>query len=110
MRAQTPLSELFFPDALKPSLDPEHEGDSNAEIMAAEALSETLHQPSFPNVSVYNPGERLAREKKEESEGKLAGSFGVLGIWTGEDERFAYVSPAGSLPPSFRYRLCKGVL
>jgi protein AFG1 len=65
--------------------------DTNESIMAAEALSETLHQASYPNISVYNPGERLAREKKEREEGKRAGAFGVLGIWTGEDERFAYV-------------------
>jgi protein AFG1 len=60
--------------------------------MAAEALSETLHAAAHPNVSVYNPGERAAREKREAKESKTAGSFGVLGIWTGEDERFAYVS------------------
>ena len=60
--------------------------------MAAEALSETLHAPVLPNVSVYNPGERAARERRDETEGKSASSFGVLGIWTGEDERFAYVS------------------
>jgi hypothetical protein len=60
--------------------------------MAAEALSETLHAAAHPNVSLYNPGERAAREKRDEREGKSASAFGVLGIWTGEDERFAYVS------------------
>ena len=77
---------MFFPDALAPS-----DSQDNASIMAAEALSESLQAPSHPNVSVYNPGERAAREKREESGGKAASAFGVLGIWTGEDERFAYV-------------------
>jgi protein AFG1 len=90
LRAQSPLSDLFFPDAI-PSSTSSAEADSNESIMAAEALSESLHQPSHPNISVYNPGERLIRERKEEVEGKRAGAFSVLGIWTGEDERFAYV-------------------
>lgn len=60
---------------------------TNERIMAAEALSETLHEPALPNVSVYNPMTRVQREK----EASRGGAFGVLGIWTGEDERFAYV-------------------
>jgi len=51
-----------------------------------------LQAPSRPNVSLYNPGERVEREKREEVAGKVVSAFAVLGIWTGEDERFAYVS------------------
>lgn len=100
--SESPLDALFFPDAIalpesekeckgKPAAEFFDHGDSNESIMAAEALSETLHAAAHPNVSLYNPGERAAREKREAKEASTAGSFGVLGIWTGEDERFAYV-------------------
>lgn len=104
--ASSPVSTLFFPDAMTlPSIDSADlpttssfdRGDTNESIMAAEALSETLHTAAHPNISIYNPGERQAREKRELKETKGASSFGVLGIWTGEDERFAYVS-LSSLP------------
>ena len=65
----------------------------NHDVLAAEALSESLHASGLPNVSLYNPGERAAREKREAIAGQAASAFQVLGIWTGEDERFAYVSP-----------------
>lgn len=98
--SQTSLDEIFFPDAVAstagdsrvPTPERFDQGDTNESIMAAEALSETLHEAPRPNVSVYNPFEREAREKKEVKGAKVASSFGVLGIWTGEDERFAYVS------------------
>jgi protein AFG1 len=77
---------MFFPDALD-TVSSEHD-----DVLAAEALSESLQAPSRPNVSLYNPGERFEREKREEVAGKVASAFAVLGIWTGEDERFAYVS------------------
>ena len=60
--------------------------------MAAEALSETLHASAHPNVSLYNPDERRERETRDRQEGGKASAVSVLGIWTGEDERFAYVS------------------
>lgn len=85
IRASVPIDELFFPDAATGAGD-------ETDALAAEAMSETLHLPAMPNVSVYNPFEREAREKREAKEGKRAGAFSVLGIWTGEDERFAYVS------------------
>ena len=86
VRAQAPLEAMFFPDALDlPSSE-------NLDSLAAEALSEALQAPTRPNVSLYNPSERAAREKREEVAGQAASAFGVLGIWTGEDERFAYVS------------------
>ncbi len=86
IRAQSPLEAMFFPDAL------ELPTDEIDDSLAAEALSEALQAPTRPNVSLYNPGERAARENREEVAGKAASVFGVLGIWTGEDERFAYVS------------------
>ena len=89
-----PLDDLFFPDAIASTRTADGGGDSNESIMAAEALSETLHAAAHPNVSVYNPGERQAREKRESQDAGKASAFGVLGIWTGEDERFAYVRSA----------------
>lgn len=86
IRASATLETIFFPDALDPT------SDENDDVLAAEALSESLQAPSRPNVSLYNPGEQVARDKREEVAGKAASAFGVLGIWTGEDERFAYVS------------------
>ena len=77
---------MFFPDALDPA------SSEDDDVLAAEALSETLQPPSRPNVSLYNPGEQIAREKREAVAGKAASAFGSLGIWTGEDERFAFVS------------------
>ncbi|ORX37709.1 AFG1-like ATPase-domain-containing protein [Kockovaella imperatae] len=85
--AETPLDQLFFPDAVSAQAPG---ADSNDAIMAAEALSETLHASAHPNVSVYNAGEREARDKRDVQEGEKASAFSVLGIWTGEDERFAY--------------------
>lgn len=77
---------MFFPDALTtaPGM-----ADDNDSIMAAEALSETLHEAPRPNVSVYNPTTGAQRERAEAS--NRANSFSVLSIFTGEDERFAYV-------------------
>jgi hypothetical protein len=89
VQAETDVETLFFPDAVDSTYD------TNDSIMAAEALSETLHTAARPNVSSYNPSEGATREKREETESKAAGAFGVLGIFTGEDERFAYVSSLG---------------
>ena len=105
LSASVPVDGIFFPDAVTsedtkrgsiPTTGSFDHGDTNESIMAAEALSETLHVAAHPNVSLYNPGERAAREKREEFGSKGASAFGVLGIWTGEDERFAYVSACAS--------------
>ena len=98
--AAAPLDDLFFPDALTSTQSTNDAGETNESIMAAEALSETLHAAAHPNVSVYNPGERRAREKRDRQEAGKASAFGVLGIWTGEDERFAYVRV--TYPPDFK--------
>ncbi|ORY34742.1 AFG1-like ATPase-domain-containing protein [Naematelia encephala] len=97
VQAEASPGTMFFPDALTlPMSDASSSSQfsqaqhTNEQIMAAESLSETLHLPSLPNVSLYNHETRAQREKREERESKTAGSFGVLGIWTGEDERFAY--------------------
>ena len=88
---------MFFPDAFdgaETSSATNHKSffdDSpNDNLMAAEALSETLHEPARPNVSVYNPTTPAAEKKKESR--NATGAFSVLSIFTGEDERFAYVS------------------
>lgn len=79
--AAAPPASLFFPDALQRS------DEDNEAIMAAEAVSEILNAPSRPNVSVYNP----FSTSKEQRDDKMS-SLSVLSIFTGEDERFAYVS------------------
>lgn len=58
--------------------------------MAAEALSETLHAPVRPNISTYTEGSAEKRESGDRED--RGGVWGKLGIFTGEDERFAYVS------------------
>lgn len=77
IRAAVPPEELFFPDAT------EHVDDDQ---ILAEGLSETIHAPARPNVSVYN------YTPKQDDTVKKVGAFSVLSIFTGEDERFAYVS------------------
>lgn len=59
--------------------------------MAAEALSETLHAPTRPNISLYDDKSTESREKGDRED--RGGVWGKLGIFTGEDERFAYVRP-----------------
>lgn len=87
--AAAPPEDLFFPDALQA------QPQDNDQILA-EALSETLHAPTRPNVSVYNysPAQTVTTPARQESgdasRGKV-GAFSVLSIFTGEDERFAYV-------------------
>lgn len=67
--------------------------------MAAEALSETLHAPTRPNISTYS--ERAAEKRERGDREDRGGVWGKLGIFTGEDERFAYVRPLFlSLGPS----------
>lgn len=85
VRAQATPEHLFFPDALDPSIDPEHH-----DLLAAEALSESLAAQPRANVSFYNPKTRAEREKFDRAD--LGSSFSVMSIFTGEDERFAYVS------------------
>lgn len=87
---------MFFPDAFdgaETSSATNHKSffddSTNDNLMAAEALSETLHEPARPNVSVYNPTTPAAEKKKESR--NATGAFSVLSIFTGEDERFAYV-------------------
>ncbi|OCF33532.1 AFG1-family ATPase [Kwoniella heveanensis BCC8398] len=89
IRSPSTPSTLFFPDALELQ---ENEVDemTNQRIMEAEALSETVSAPYRPNVSVYNTTTPAKREKARAEEKKAGSSFSVLGIWTGEDEKFAY--------------------
>lgn len=58
--------------------------------MAAEALSETLHAPVRPNISLYD--DKVAEKRESGDREDRGGVWGKLGIFTGEDERFAYVS------------------
>lgn len=85
IRAEAKPEHLFFPDALDPSIDPEHH-----DLLAAEALSESLGAQPRANVSFYNPKTRAEREAQDRAD--LGSSFAVMSIFTGEDERFAYVS------------------
>jgi len=57
--------------------------------MAAEALSETLAAPVRPNISLYDETSTEKREAGDRED--RGGVWGNLGIFTGEDERFAYV-------------------
>lgn len=57
--------------------------------MAAEALSETLAAPVRPNISLYDESSTEKREAGDRED--RGGVWGNLGIFTGEDERFAYV-------------------
>lgn len=95
VRAASPLSTLFFPDALSiPSSSSASQSagfESNEAIMAAEALSETLHAPTRPNISSYDDRQAEKRERGDRED--RGGVWGKLGIFTGEDERFAYVRP-----------------
>lgn len=88
VRGEATPETMFFPDALTTTA--QGMADDNDSIMAAEALSETLHAAPRPNVSVYNPTTGTQRERRAEAANR-ANSFSVLGIFTGEDERFAYV-------------------
>lgn len=83
---------MFFPDALDL---PDPTGyESNESIMAAESLSETLQAPLRPNISLYNP---LMGDKRERADREHRGSvWSRTGIFTGEDERFAYVRSCGN--------------
>ncbi|GMK55042.1 hypothetical protein CspeluHIS016_0200980 [Cutaneotrichosporon spelunceum] len=83
IRAETSPEHLFFPDALDPTIDPEH-----YDLLEAEALSEALGAQPRANVSYYNPKTRAERERQDLAD--LGSSFAVTSIFTGEDERFAY--------------------
>jgi protein AFG1 len=83
VRAAAPPEELFFPDAV----DQQNHNDSDQ--ILAEGLSETLMAPARPNVSVYN-----YTPSQDPDAVKKVGAFSNLSIFTGEDERFAYVSLA----------------
>ncbi|KAK8849679.1 hypothetical protein IAR55_005014 [Kwoniella newhampshirensis] len=89
IRTPSTPSTLFFPDALALSTD-DVDDMTNERIMAAESLSETVSAPYRPNVSLYNSATPAQREKEKLEEKKRGTSFSVLGIWTGEDEKFAY--------------------
>ncbi|KAL7425111.1 hypothetical protein Q5752_000799 [Cryptotrichosporon argae] len=61
----------------------------------SEALSETLQLPALPNVSLYDArtrAQRLAEEARDAGAGGRGARRAVadLGIYTGEDERFAF--------------------
>nr|XP_019043548.1 AFG1-family ATPase [Kwoniella bestiolae CBS 10118]OCF22478.1 AFG1-family ATPase [Kwoniella bestiolae CBS 10118] len=89
IRSPATTSTLFFPDALELN-ESEVDEMTNERIMEAESLSETLATPYRPNVSLYNTASPAKKEKARLEEKKSGSSFSVLGIWTGEDERFAY--------------------
>ncbi|WVF68274.1 hypothetical protein IAT40_003039 [Kwoniella sp. CBS 6097] len=89
IRSPSTPRTLFFPDALELQ-ETEVDEMTNQRIMEAEALSETVSAPYRPNVSVYNTITPAKREKARAEEKKAGSSFSVLGIWTGEDEKFAY--------------------
>jgi protein AFG1 len=87
IRADALPEDLFFPDAITSVAD--------SDQILAEGLSETLHAPARPNVSVYNYSPAQAAETAGEvadANKAKVGAFSVLSIFTGEDERFAYVS------------------
>ena len=92
VRAAAPPEDLFFPDALDPSPSSVTGETDTSDPLTAESLSETLHAPYRPNVSIYNPLSTTQREKMVKEAEKRATSFSVLSIFTGEDERFAYVN------------------
>ena len=98
-RAAASPEHLFFPDALDPSIDPEHH-----DLLEAEALSESLGAQPRANVSVYNPTTRAERERLDRAD--LGSSFAVMSIFTGEDERFAYVSTLFVHSDKFRNAPC----
>nr|XP_031857709.1 uncharacterized protein CI109_006869 [Kwoniella shandongensis]KAA5524781.1 hypothetical protein CI109_006869 [Kwoniella shandongensis] len=89
IRTPSTPATLFFPDALKLSAD-DVDDMTNERIMAAESLSESVSAPYRPNISLYNTSTPAQREKEKLDEQKRGTSFSVLGIWTGEDEKFAY--------------------
>ncbi|WWC92798.1 uncharacterized protein L201_007757 [Kwoniella dendrophila CBS 6074] len=89
IRSPATARDLFFPDAL--ALDESQVDDmTNDRIMAAESLSETVSAPYRPNTSLYNTTTAVKKEKERQEEKRSGSSFSVLGIWTGEDEKFAY--------------------
>ncbi|WWC95825.1 hypothetical protein V866_002691 [Kwoniella sp. B9012] len=89
IRSPATTSTLFFPDALDLE-ESQVDEMTNDRIMEAESLSETLATPYRPNISLYNTTTPAKKEKEKLEEKRSASSFSVLGIWTGEDERFAY--------------------
>lgn len=83
--------DLFFPDAI------EEAEDNNDSIMAQESVSEAMNEPARPNVSSYSSqptgdASRMfkRRDKPAHPSEETTASFKALGIFTGEDERFAY--------------------
>lgn len=107
--AEAKPEELFFPDAIEGSTELEE-----AEVMAQEALGAAVAKPYRPNVSAYTPeAEGVAsdlvgdarrmftrREKTPHPSEETSAAFKALGIFTGEDEKFAYVSAFGDLGQS----------
>ncbi|WWC65826.1 uncharacterized protein I303_108448 [Kwoniella dejecticola CBS 10117] len=89
IRSSASSSTLFFPDALELN-ESEVDEMTNERIMAAESLSETVAAPYRPNTSLYNTATPSQKAKERLEEKRNATAFSVLGIWTGEDEKFAY--------------------
>ncbi|OWZ77983.1 AFG1-family ATPase [Cryptococcus neoformans Bt85] len=89
LRSPSTPSTLFFPDALSLSSQ-EEETLTNERMMSAESLSATIQVPYRPNVSYYNNLSPAQRDREATEEKRKGTSFSVLGIWTGEDEKFAY--------------------
>ncbi|WVR08057.1 hypothetical protein IAU60_005103 [Kwoniella sp. DSM 27419] len=89
VRSTATSSTLFFPDALELK-EAQVDEMTNQRIMEAESLSETVSAPYRPNISVYNTTTPAKREKQIQEDKKSGNAFSVLGIWTGEDEKFAY--------------------
>lgn len=100
--AEAGPESIFFPDALD-----EAAREDNEHMMSQEALSAAVAEPYRPNVSVYTDQQQQQqhardrqgdaarmfqkREKSHPSE-ETTPAFKTLSIFTGEDERFAYVS------------------
>jgi protein AFG1 len=96
--AEAGPEEIFFPDALEDSAR-----QTNEEVMAQEALSDAVSAPFRPNVSSYAAPEMgqdrqgeasrmFQRKEKSHPSEETTPAFKTLSIFTGEDERFAYVS------------------
>ncbi|WVQ79180.1 hypothetical protein IAT38_001276 [Cryptococcus sp. DSM 104549] len=89
LRSPSTPTTLFFPDALSLSASEEEEM-TNERIMSAESLHTAISEPYRPNTTLYNSLTPAQREREKIEEKRSGTSFSVLGIWTGEDEKFAY--------------------
>ncbi|KAF3904286.1 hypothetical protein AA313_de0209148 [Arthrobotrys entomopaga] len=97
IRAEVPIEDLFFPDAVKKSKE---EGDSLHSETFAEAHQD-LTVPFRPNISLYdqvieNPDDPLTWKRKRyavaDQDSDFSGKvdFMTVGKYTGEDEKFSF--------------------